>query len=349
MRTATRLLLLPLLLAGCQKAAATPPIAPKASVAPPAAQAPAGKRPTVGILVYEGVQIIDYASPYEVFGQAGFDVFLVAGRKAPLTTAMGQVVTPRFAFADAPALDVLVIPGGDVPVVKAAQDDPAVIAFVRAAQAGARHVMSVCNGAFILGSAGLLDGKTVTTHHGVLGALQALVPSARVVDDQRYVDNGQVVTTAGLSAGMDGALHVVAEEYGTGMAQQIALNLEYDWRPTGGFVRAQLADMNIARALAASRLPRLAAEGTMRIERTDGDARAWTTVMAIRGQGDARAVMASLATDLGAAGWRAFGTAEGTERRWTFADPQGRAWRGVTTATGASGEVRLELHVEAGS
>jgi putative intracellular protease/amidase len=342
-----RILLVPLLIAGCQKASAAPSAAAP-SASPDAMQA-AIKRPTVGILVYDGVQVIDYSGPFEIFGQAGFDVFTVAKHNAPVTTAMGQVITPRHGFAEAPPLDILVVPGGGPAAVAATQKDAEVQAFIRAAQPRARHIMSVCNGALILGQTGLLDGKGATTFHGQLAELQALVPSAKVVNDKRFVDNGQLITTAGLSAGIDGALHVLEKDEGRGMAQMVALGVEYDWHPEGTYARAKLADMNILRALHGTRLTKLTIEGALKFERTEGDDRTWTMVMTISQQGDAAAVMKMISPGLLAAGWQPSTPATDTDRGWTFKDPAGRSWKGRATTTDASGAVRLELHVDLNS
>src|SRR5207245_8921403 len=101
--------------------------------------------------------------------------------------------------------------------------------------------MSVCNGAFILASAGLLDGLTATTTSGLIEKLRAEYPKTKVVDDRRFVDNGRIITAGGLSSGIDGALHVVSKMLGNGTAQAVALALEYDWRPGAGFARGALA------------------------------------------------------------------------------------------------------------
>ena len=193
----------------------------------------------VAILIFDGVEIIDYTGPWEVFGGAGFDVYTVAVTKEPVTTAMGMTVLPKYTFADAPQPDVLVVPGGGV---KAARDSAATLKWVTETAARTVHTMSVCNGAFILASAGLLDGLTATTTSGHIARLRADYPKTKVVDDQRFVDNGRIITTAGLSAGIDGALHVVSRMLGLGMAQKVALAEEYDWRPMAPFVRAALAD-----------------------------------------------------------------------------------------------------------
>ena len=193
----------------------------------------------VAVLVFDGVEIIDFSGPFEVFGAAGFDVYTVAATKSPVTTAMGMTVVPKHTFEDAPAPNVVVVPGGGV---QGARTSAPTLAWLKAVSARADKTLSVCNGAFILGSAGLLDGLTATTTYGLLAKLTAELPKTRVVDDRRFVDNGKVVTAAGLSSGIDGALHVVEALRGKGRAQAAALSIEYDWREDGAFVRARLAD-----------------------------------------------------------------------------------------------------------
>jgi transcriptional regulator GlxA family with amidase domain len=168
--------------------------------------------------------------PYEIFGAAGFDVYTVGETKSPVTSAMGLTLVPKFAFADAPRPDVLVVPGGGV---RAARDSAATLKWVRDTTGRAEHTLSVCNGAFILASAGLLDGLTATTTAGLIGKLGAEFPKIRVVDDRRFVDNGKIVTAGGLSAGIDGALHVVATMLGDEAAARVAQGEEYDWHPEG--------------------------------------------------------------------------------------------------------------------
>ena len=116
------------------------------------------------------------------------------------------------------------------------------LAWIRARHAESRITMSVCNGALILAATGLLDGLTATTFHDAIDGLKAQFPRIHVVDDQRFVDNGRLVTTAGLSSGIDGAMHLVSRLDGQVAAQLVARNLEYDWREDSGYVRAALAD-----------------------------------------------------------------------------------------------------------
>lgn len=183
------------------------------------------------ILLFDGVQIIDYTAPYEVFGQAGFYTYTVSSDGGEITTAMDMHVRPHFSLEEAPRPDLLLVPGGDVGDVAR---DPEVLAWIRQSTETADHVLSVCTGAFILAEAGLLDGGSATTFHAALDDLAEEFPAIEVVRGVRFVDNGKVVTAAGLSAGLDAALHLVEEIQGREAARHLATHLEYTWSPEPG-------------------------------------------------------------------------------------------------------------------
>lgn len=197
----------------------------------------------VGIVFFDGVQIIDFAAPYEVFGTAGFGVATVSADGGPVTTAMGLKVTPDHSFADAPDFDLLVVPGGDV---QDAMRDENLLAYLRQHEDD-RQVLSVCTGSHIVASAGLLDGRKATTFHGAFDRFERLFPDVELVRDQRWVDSGRVVTSAGLSSGIDASLYLVAKFHGPMRARSVALHLEYPWDPDGGFVRGRMADRQAPR------------------------------------------------------------------------------------------------------
>jgi putative intracellular protease/amidase len=203
------------------------------SLAAPNQDAGATAPRNVAIVVYPGVELLDFAGPGEVFASAGgtlgrpaFRVYTVAETRDPLVSQGFVRVTPEFTYADCPAPDIVVVPGGRVPLAS-----EALRAFVQKGAEESELVMSVCNGALALGAAGLLDGLEATTHHGSLERLQLLVPSAQVHSNRRYVDHGDVLTSAGVSAGIDGALAVVARLYGEEEARATARYMEYEWRP----------------------------------------------------------------------------------------------------------------------
>ncbi len=194
-------------------------------------------KPKVGILVFDGVQIIDFTGPYEVFGQGGFEASTVAVSLEPIVTTMNMKVVPTFCMENAPEYDVLVVPGGEV---DACCENKDLLQWLN--RSTAEIVMSVCNGAFILAAAGMLEGLKATTYYELLDELAETAPGTRVLKDQRFVDNGRILTTAGLTSGLDGALHVVSKLKGKATAQRVALNMEYNWRPDFGYASAALAD-----------------------------------------------------------------------------------------------------------
>jgi putative intracellular protease/amidase/predicted RNA-binding Zn-ribbon protein involved in translation (DUF1610 family) len=183
---------------------------------------------TVAILLFNGVEIIDYSGPWEVFGAAGFRVHTVAAGPEPIKTVFGQRVIPDYTLENSPQADILLIPGGSV---SQAVHDARVIGWIQARSKQSRYVMSVCTGAFLLAKAGVLDGLSATTIRHSIGNLAKVAPKTKVVRNQRYVDNGKVITTAGLSAGMDGALRLVWKILGKEQAQSTASGLEYRWEP----------------------------------------------------------------------------------------------------------------------
>lgn len=178
------------------------------ALAAEAPEAPKKARPTVAILLFKGVELLDFAGPAEVFGVAGeghaFRVVTVAETTEPLKAMGGVTIKPDFAVKDAPRADVVVVPGGGTRNLGAAGR-----AWLRKAAGDAEVVMSVCMGAFLLADAGMLDGIEATTHHWGIEGLKKAAPRCKVITGRRYVDAGKIITTAGVTAGIDGALHVV--------------------------------------------------------------------------------------------------------------------------------------------
>ncbi|HSE63399.1 MAG TPA: DJ-1/PfpI family protein [Thermoanaerobaculia bacterium] len=304
----------------------------------------ATKPRNLAIFVFEGVQIIDYTAPWEVFGHAhpnddhAFEIYTVAPKAGPITTAMGMSVNPKYTFANAPKADVLVLPGGNV---KPHMDDPQVKRWIQETTRNAEIVLSVCNGAFFLGRAGLLDGLEATTFAGLIDELQQAAPKARVVRDRRYVDNGKIITSAGLSSGIDGALHVIERLFGKGQAQVAATALEYDWRPDGGYVRAMLADRYLSGAYRAIR----------QFQRTvvlhEGTRDWWETRWMIDSELSPKEAIARFEKEVPPApGWSRDGAAAATgtdvaRTVWRHRDAQGQAW--TATATFARGNDKGRL------
>lgn len=192
--------------------------------------APALRR--VGILVFDDAEVLDFAGPFEVFavsaelaGQQHFRTVLVAKQDRVFTAVNGLKVLPNDTFADGHAYDLLVVPGGFG--TRALVHDAEVMAWVKAQAATADIVMSVCSGALVLATVGLLEGRRATTHHEVLHELAAIAPHTTIVQDQRFVDEGAVITCGGISAGIDGSLHVVRRLLGDEAAERTAAYMEY--------------------------------------------------------------------------------------------------------------------------
>ncbi len=182
-----------------------------------------------------GVEVLDFAGPMEVLSYAGFEVFTVSKTKDPITSQGILTIVPDYSVEDAPAADVLAFFGGNS---GAAVRDEDVIAWVKDQEPS--YYFSVCTGAFILAEAGILDGLTATTFYNATEGLQSSYPEVTVVEDVRFVDNGRVITTAGVSAGIDGALYLVQKLGGRDMAQAVVEYMEYDnYVPDQGLIMEQ--------------------------------------------------------------------------------------------------------------
>lgn len=153
--------------------------------------------------------------------------------KGPITSQGVLKILPDYTLDNAPAADILAFFSGNA---GNAVNDPDVISWINR-QSNVMHYFSVCTGAFILGKAGILNGQTVTTFHESIENLRQAVPQAKVLSNVRFVDNGKVITTAGISAGIDGALHLVAKLRGDETARRVAAYMEYGkWVPSAGLI-----------------------------------------------------------------------------------------------------------------
>lgn len=194
---------------------------------------------TVGILVFDDVEVLDFAGPFEVLSRtrtapgiearrsdesAPFKVFTVAKSRAPVVAVGGLEVVPQHGFADAPKIDVLLVPGGFG--TRALIEDAETLDWVRKVAAGARLTTSVCTGALVLARAGLLAGRRATTHWAALDQLDSLDAGVTVERGARFIDDG-VITSAGVAAGIDMALHLVEKLCGKQVADETALYMDY--------------------------------------------------------------------------------------------------------------------------
>lgn len=194
---------------------------------------------SVAILIFDDVEVLDFAGPYEVFSRtrlepgvesrqseasAPFRVFTVAARPGPIAAVGGLRVIPDYDYDSAPPIDILVVPGGFG--TRQLIDDTQVLDWIRLAAASARQVTSVCTGALLLASAGLLAERRATTHWGALDLLASMDASIRVERDARVVEDG-IITSAGVSAGIDMAFVVVERLHGAAVAEDTARYMDY--------------------------------------------------------------------------------------------------------------------------
>ena len=190
---------------------------------------------TIAFYLQNGVEILDFAGPMEVFAYAGYKVFTVSADNSPIKSQGILNVTPDYTLEDAPEADILAFFGGNS---NAASQNPKVIEWVKKQEVD--YHFSVCTGAFVLAEAGILDGKTATTFHDALDGLESNYPKIDVRRGVRFIDNGKVITTAGVSAGIDGALHLVAKLQGLNAAKRTAYYMEYDnWKPGDGLILSE--------------------------------------------------------------------------------------------------------------
>ena len=302
------------------------------------------KKFNVAIFVFPGVQVIDFAGPYEVFVESGMNVYIVGETVAPLQTAGGLTITPKYSFENAPKPDLVVLPGGGFykPGDKAVGDqmvNPLAMKWIKE-MAKQSEVMTVCNGAFLAAKAGLLVNLPATTFYGYLDNLTEVSPTTTVIRDKKYVDNGRIVTTAGLSSGIDGSLYVVSKLVGNGRAKFTALNMEYNWDPDSKFARAMLPDIYIPDELGTD-LP----EGSY-LDEYYGNRDHWHMTVRVPAPHTPSQINEVVSASL--TKWGQWTKVEGsatTESRWTFTDRLGAKWLTTITSEADGSGVLLTLQM----
>jgi len=199
----------------------------------------------IAIVLFDRVEVLDFAGPFEVFSVCGahgehkgtFNVYTVAER-APVVARGGLTVEPDYLLENCPTPDIFLIPGGGgytasgVPFgSRKEMHNPVLLEWIKKHNKSAELVLSVCTGSLILAKAGLLDGLSATTHWKAIDQLREAAPRTTIVDDQRWVDNGRVIASAGVSAGIDMSLHVIEKLLGKAVADDTARYMQYDhWR-----------------------------------------------------------------------------------------------------------------------
>ncbi|MDN4642035.1 DJ-1/PfpI family protein [Agreia sp. PsM10] len=190
----------------------------------------------IGILLFDDVEELDAVGPWEVLSwwtrtnpEDGYDVLMMADSLDPVTCAKGMRILPDVRVDAAPPLEVLIYPGGRG--TRRHLVDEARIEWVRAQRAAVPLMTSVCTGSLVYAAAGILGSRPATTHWGSLERLGELDPSIEVRPDDRFVDDGDVITSSGVSAGIDMALHLVARLAGVERAREVRRGIQYDPQP----------------------------------------------------------------------------------------------------------------------
>jgi transcriptional regulator GlxA family with amidase domain len=191
----------------------------------------------VGILIFPDVEVLDFCGPFEVFSvtrldeerrreePSPFEVLLVAEEAGVVKTTGGMLVTPHHTIDTCPPLDILVVPGGWG--TRAQIENARLLEWIRARAQQVETLTSVCTGSMLLGQAGLLEGRRATTHWRSLPWMREAFPGVTVEEKLHVVEDGNVLTSAGISAGIDMALRVVARYHGEAVARNTARNMEY--------------------------------------------------------------------------------------------------------------------------
>ncbi len=195
----------------------------------------------VAILMFDDVEVLDFAGPFEVFSVTSelnkgyslrdsfaarpFAVSTVAEHPGAVNARNGLSINPDCTIADCARPDILIVPGGQG--TRKLIDNSVVINWIKDCSQTAELVISVCTGSLLLAKAGLLEGLAATTHHHALELLRELAPNTTVVENERFVDNGKIITSGGIAAGIDMSLYVVGKLLGAAQAAQTAEHMEY--------------------------------------------------------------------------------------------------------------------------
>jgi transcriptional regulator GlxA family with amidase domain len=186
----------------------------------------------VGIFLFNDIELLDFAGPYEVFSVSSelndyqlFKVFTITQDGREIKSVNGLKVIPDYHFTNHPPIDILVVPGGVGTKIEMVNE--AVLNWLQQNYEASKITMSVCSGARLLGKLGIIDNLAATTHHEVIAHFKEIAPRAIIKDNKRFIDNGKVMTSAGISAGIDLALYIVEKLYGQETRNKTIVYMEY--------------------------------------------------------------------------------------------------------------------------
>lgn len=195
---------------------------------------------TVGIYIFKDVEVLDFSGPYEVFSTASrvhqrshpqaevpYSVHLIAAESGAIEARGGMRILPDFHYSQCPPLDILIVPGG---LVERELERDELVAWIRSLRQSTQILASVCTGAFLLAKAGLLEGLSATTHWEDIHDFSQMFPQVTVIENKRWVQEGHVLTSAGISAGIDMSLHIVSMLDGHDLAGRTARQMDYRWQ-----------------------------------------------------------------------------------------------------------------------
>lgn len=195
---------------------------------------------TVGIYIFKDVEVLDFAGPYEVFSTASrvyqrshpqekipYSVQLIAAESGAIEARGGMRILPDFRCSQCPRIDILIVPGG---LIERELERGELLSWIRSLSQSAEIMASVCTGAFILAKAGLLEGLSATTHWEDIEEFSQMFPKVKVIENKRWVEEGRILTSAGISAGIDMSLRIVSMLEGQDLAERTARQMDYRWQ-----------------------------------------------------------------------------------------------------------------------
>jgi transcriptional regulator GlxA family with amidase domain len=191
----------------------------------------------VAILIFDDVEVLDFCGPFEVFGVAGeigpdhpFNVYTIAEKRDPIRARNGLSVNPNYTITNCPDPDIILVPGGRG--TRTQIYNTTLLEWLQQQYERIELLTSVCTGALVLARTGLLDGLSATTHYQSVEELRKLAPNTTIQPQERYVDNGKIILSAGISAGIDMSLYTVSRLCGPELADKTARHMQYDyWSP----------------------------------------------------------------------------------------------------------------------